>query len=383
MPTQPSLFADLDGEPRRGGGRSHGEAGDALAERHARLRPIAAALPPGVRFGTSSWSFPGWKGLVYSGKRTAAQLSRDGLREYAQHPLLTTVGVDRSYYAPVPDEDFRRYAGQLPEGFPCCCKAPARVTSALMPERRSAEPNPDFLSADRFIDDLLEPVARAFGPHAGPFVLQFPPLLRTSTRNSGHDRVRARVAVGARSARSPEGTNPPPRLCIEGLRRSGLDRAVFIDGLDRFLGRLPRDFQYAVEVRDRALLGPDYAAMLSRHGAAHVYNAWTAMPLPADQASLVSPDAMPFVMVRLLLRPGATYAEQREAFAPFDRLVAPDDAMRSQVVDLVGRAVARAVPAYVLVNNKAEGSSPLTIEGLAVRLATGDKRLAAGTSPRG
>ena len=318
---QPSLFPEEAETPVAATG--------ALAERYARLRPIAAALPPGVRFGTSSWSFPGWKGLVYSAKRTAAQLAHDGLREYARHPLFGTVGIDRSYYARVPDEDFRRYADQLPDGFPCCCKAPARVTSALDPDHTSARPNPDFLSADRFIDDLLEPVGRVFRRHAGPFILQFPPL----------------------------------------LRRSGLDRAVFIDGLDRFLGRLPRDFHYAVEVRDRALLGPDYAQALGRHGAAHVYNAWTAMPLPAGQAAFVPVETMPFVVVRLLLRPGATYAEQREAFAPFDRLAAPDEEMRGQVVDLVGRAVAKAIPAYVLVNNKAEGSSPLTIEALAERLA--------------
>ena len=51
--------------------------------------------------------------------------------------------------------------------------------------------------------------------------------------------------------------------------------------------------------------------------------------------------------------------------------------MREQVVDLVGQAVARAIPAYVLVNNKAEGSSPLTIEGLAERAlrATGSPAL--------
>jgi uncharacterized protein YecE (DUF72 family) len=321
MPDQPSLFpADAEAPPGVSG---------ALAERFERLRPIAAALPSGVRFGTSSWSFPGWKGLVYAGKRTSTQLARDGLREYVLHPLFGTVGVDRSYYAPVPDADFRRYAEQLPDGFPCCCKAPARVTSALKPERGSVEPNPDFLSADRFIASLLEPVGRSFRTHAGPFILQFPPL----------------------------------------LRRSGLDRAVFIDGLDRFLGELPREFQYAVEVRDRRLLGSDYAQALLRHGAAHVYNAWTAMPLPGAQAATVPVEKMPFVMVRLLLRPGATYDEQREAFAPFDRLVAPDEQIRDQVVDMVGRAVARAIPAYVLVNNKAEGSSPLTIEALAERLS--------------
>jgi len=335
MAHQPSLFPE-DGEGAPG---PRSDAAQTLEERFERLRPVAAALPRSVRFGTSSWSFPGWKGLVYSGTRTATQLAREGLREYARHPLFGTVGVDRSYYARVPDEDFRRYAAQLPEGFPCCCKAPARVTSPVMPERGSARPNPDFLSPERFIDDLLEPVGRLFRPHAGPFILQFPPL----------------------------------------LRRSGLDRAVFIDGLDRLLGDLPRDFRYAVEVRDRALLGPDYAQVLSRHGAAHVYNAWTAMPLPGEQAHLVPVDEMPFVMVRLLLRPGATYEERREAFSPFDRLAAPDEPMRDQVVDLVGRAIARAVPAYVLVNNKAEGSSPLTIEALAERLV---KQPSAGSGTR-
>jgi uncharacterized protein YecE (DUF72 family) len=339
MPHQPSLFPEDDADPPRASGRAGDDAVEALAERFARLRPVAEALPAGVRFGTSSWSFPGWKGLVYSGTRTASRLARDGLREYARHPLFGTVGVDRSYYARVPDEDFRRYAEQLPDGFPCCCKAPARVTSALRPERGSNEPNPDFLSAERFIDDLLEPVARSFRAHAGPFILQFPPL----------------------------------------LRRSGLDRTVVVDGLDRFLGELPDEFQYAVEVRDRALLGGDYARVLARHGAAHVYNAWTAMPLPADQADVVPADAMPFVLVRLLLGPGATYAEQREAFAPFDRLIAPDESMRRQVVDLVARAVSRAVPAYVLVNNKAEGSSPLTIEALAERLSAPGSGLSAGS----
>ena len=77
---------------------------------------------------------------------------------------------------------------------------------------------------------------------------------------------------------------------------------------------------------------------------------------------------MPFLMVRLLLRPGATYEKQREAFAPFNAIPEPHEGMREEVVDLIGHAVARAIPAYVLVNNKAEGSSPLTIEGLAVRL---------------
>ena len=43
--------------------------------------------------------------------------------------------------------------------------------------------------------------------------------------------------------------------------------------------------------------------------------------------------------------------------------------MRGEVVALTARALARGRRVYVLVNNKAEGSSPLTVEALAERLA--------------
>ena len=61
-----------------------------LERTHRDAAALAARLPTGVHFGTSSWSFPGWKGLVYSGARTQTMLAREGLREYATHPLLTS-----------------------------------------------------------------------------------------------------------------------------------------------------------------------------------------------------------------------------------------------------------------------------------------------------
>jgi hypothetical protein len=36
-----------------------------LEDVHREASALAASLPAGVRFGTSSWSFPGWRGLVY------------------------------------------------------------------------------------------------------------------------------------------------------------------------------------------------------------------------------------------------------------------------------------------------------------------------------
>ncbi len=330
MTNQLSLFETPD-EPTGAADRGGDEA---LAARRARGAALAAVLPADLAFGTSSWTFPGWAGLVYPSGLSAAGLGREGLRHYARHPLLRTVGVDRSYYAPVPLDDLRGYAAQLPDGFTCCVKAPALVTSRLAPGFGGPRPggaalNPDFLSVPRLVDDLLTPLAVGLGPHTGPVVLEFPP-----------------------GARDPE--RPP---------------AAFIDALDGFLGALPRDFAYAVEIRDRTLLTPAYRAVLARHGVAHTYNYWSAMPMPLAQADVVPPEEPPFTVVRLLLKPGTWYEDQRDRFRPFNRLVEPDETMRDQVVALTRRALSRGRKVYVLVNNKAEGSSPLTIEALAERVA--------------
>lgn len=108
---------------------------------------------------------------------------------------------------------------------------------------------------------------------------------------------------------------------------------------------------------------------LLRHGVAHTYNYWSAMPMPTAQADIVPPDDLPFTVIRLLLRPGTWYADQRERFRPFSAIVEPDEDMREDVVAPSDRALTRGRKVWVLVNNKAEGSSPLTIMELARRLA--------------
>lgn len=321
------LFPAED-SPRR---LRRGEA--SLAERVEKERAAAAAvaarIPGNVRFGTSSWSFPGWAGIVYARRARAPELAREGLLEYARHPLLNTVGIDRGFYAPIPREDLRRYAEQLPEGFLACAKAPESVTGFVLAEPRGGprRVNPGFLDPARFEEEMLAPFRDAFANHTGPFLLQFPPAPASS------------------------------RLAPED----------FAERLDRFLAALPRDFRYAVELRERRLLTAVYGEVLARHGAAHVYNAATAMPMPAEQAETIPVAAAPFSVVRLLLRPGTGYDERREEFLPFDRIVDPNPEMRSEVVSLVRAAGDRDV--FVLVNNKAEGCAPATIRALAEELA--------------
>lgn len=299
----------------------------ALEAEYTRARSLVARLPERLRFGTSSWSFPGWHRLVYARRQTEAQLARDGLREYARHPLLRTVGIDRGFYAPIPGEDLARYAEQLPPEYPCCAKVPERITSPL--DRARNERNPDYLSVERFVEWVLEPFARSFASHLGPFVFEFSPL--------------------------PPAFRPEPR--------------DFAARLDRFFSELPTEVRYSVELRDRALLTPEYARVLRKHGVAHVYNYWSHMPSPAKQALRVPIDTAPFTVVRLLLPPGANYEERKRSLAPFDQVRDERPDMREDVTDLLRRVLGLDLDAFVLINNKAEGSSPLTAFALAELLA--------------
>jgi uncharacterized protein YecE (DUF72 family) len=194
----------------------------------------------------------------------------------------------------------------------------------------SATRNPDFLSVARLVDDLLRPLDLVFSDHTGPIILEFPPV--------------------------PSAVRVAPD--------------EFVQRLDRFLAALPSGFEYAVEIRDARVLTPAYRDVLARNGVAHTYNYWSAMPMPGEQAAIVPPEDAPVGVVRLLLRPGTWYEDQREQFRPFNRLVEPDEAMRADVATIARRIVNRGRRVFVLVNNKAEGSSPLTVMALATRLVS-------------
>jgi len=114
-------------------------------------------------------------------------------------------------------------------------------------------------------------------------------------------------------------------------------------------------------------------AVLREQNVAHVFNAWTRMPSIGEQVLVPGAFTAPFVVVRALLRPGRAYAEAVEAFAPYDRIREPNPQLRADLVELIRRALALRIPAYVLVNNRAEGNAPLTIAAVAGLLVGGSE----------
>jgi uncharacterized protein YecE (DUF72 family) len=309
------------------------EVPDAEPKPAHELQSIRHRLASKLRLGTSSWTFPGWAGLVYHRRYpTERAFLRESLAEYARHPLMRTVGIDRGYYAPISEQDLAMYAAQLPAGFRAAIKVWQRITMPGFPRHRrygpdAGRPNPDFLNAELFASVVHDPVRKAFSAHMGPWILELAP-------------------------------SPYP-----------VDPAWLNDKLAGFLRLAPREFPFAVELRDRRLLTEAYARTLEEHGAAHVFNYWSRMPTLEEQMRNDGLLRGSLLVIRLLLPPGARYETLKKVYAPFDRLVAPQEAMRRDVVRLVRAALDRDMDAYVLVNNKAEGSSPLTVEALARMLA--------------
>jgi len=257
----------------------------------------------------------------YGTKGAAAKM----LREYAEFPLFGTVGVDSSYYGPPTEAVLTSYAENLPAGFPCISKVWSQLTvhtfTQAQDKDKAGKSNPDFLNPDLFIEEIYQPYRRFFAENTGPFVFEF-------------------QTIG---------------------RRSGMTAEAFASRLDEFFGALPREGQYAVELRNPEFLTPMYFAVLREHGVAHVFNSWTRMPAIGEQLDLPGVLSGPFIVARALLQPGRTYDEAVDAFAPYDRILDPSPPLRRDLVRLIETAVRTRIPAYLLVNNRAEGSAPHTI----------------------
>ncbi len=322
MARQLSLFGDVPAKLKRG------EVGPALIDDET--RQLAAALPASIRIGTSSWSFPGWDGIVYDRAASKPVLARRGLSAYAQHPLLRMVGIDRSYYAPLERTTFAEYAAAVPEDFRFLVKACEQCTVARYPRHprygeQGGKINPLFLDAGFAVDLVVGPMIEGLGANAGPLVFQFPP--------------QQRAAMGGED---------------------------FADVLHTFLSSLPEGPTYAVEIRDKQLLTPAYAEALRTAGAVHCYNVHPKMPDMIAQRDVVG--NQPELVVRWMLGHEQEYEAARSRYDPFDRIVDLDSGARRRITELCVDAQTRRCNASIAINNKAEGSAPLSARGLAVEI---------------
>jgi hypothetical protein len=76
----------------------------------------------------------------------------------------------------------------------------------------------------------------------------------------------------------------------------------------------------------------------------------------------------PFTIMRLLTPRNMKYHEAVKAYEPYNKIVRPLPDMRKETVALIHQAVTEQIQARVLVNNRSEGSAPLTVQALVNQL---------------
>lgn len=299
----------------------------------------APVLPTDIRLGTSSWFFPGWRGLVYDGVHPQVTLSRKGLAAYAEIPLLRTVSLDRTFYAPISAVEYARYASQVPEHFSFVVKAPALVCDAVMrdEEGRGKVANPHFLDAAIAAREFVLPCLEGLKGKAGPLVFQVSPL---------------------------------PRGLVE-------DASLIVERLEAFFAALPQELGrhrpiYALELRNPELLTPRLMRMLARGGVRYCVGLHDRMPeVERQEAALkaLDGDTPGDLVVRWNLHRGFLYQTAKQRYEPFDKLVDEDGETRRILARMAAGAFKAGRKVWITANNKAEGSAPLSLLKLAEEIA--------------
>lgn len=300
------------------------------------LAALRGALPSQLRLGTSSWSYPGWKGLVWDGDYSESVLSRRGLAALAAHPLLRTVSLDRAFYRPLSASQYAGLAAQVPADFRFVVKAPRVVTDALVRNEngRGMQANPAFLDPALAVQEFVEPALAGLGDRVGALVFQLSPL--------------------------------PPQLLQD------------LDGvlarIERLLQALPAlrptapEGVVAVEVRDSAFLTPAFARLLRDAGATFCLGVHPKMPPIAEQLPLLRA-LWPGPLVcrwNVHRKHGAYgYEEAERLYQPYDRIIDDDPEVRAALARVIAGTTGAGHHAYVTVSNEAEGCAPLSIEALA------------------
>ena len=311
---------------------------------------LAAALPRLAYLGTSSWTFPGWNGLVWGGDYSDAQLSKHGLAAYAQHPLLRCVSLDRAFYRPLSAQQYAAYAAQVGDDFRFSVKAPALVTDATVRSEsgRAHQLNPAFLNPELALQEFVQPALKGLGPKLGALVFQISPLPRALLADM--------PALLQRLATMLHGL--PSRGA---LRQEAPDAVV------------------AVEVRDPQWLTPEFAAVLRAAGATYCLGLHAKMPpiegqLPMLRALWPGPLVCRWSLNRMHGSYG--YKDAVNRYSPFGRLVDEDLETRSILARVIIATTNAGHPVYATLNNKAEGSAPLSVAALAREIR--DQRFKSG-----
>ena len=272
-----------------------------------------------IYFGSCSWKYPSWEGLVYSSRSPG-----NFLEEYAQK--YQTVEIDQWFWSlgkssyGLPNHALvSEYNEATPSDFRFTIKAPNAIT-ATRAYREKTKPNQLFLQPEvckRFLD-RIEPLF----PKLGLLMFQF-----------------------------------------EYLNKDKMDsRKQFLESLDAFFAALPKGLPYAVEIRNPKWIDSSWFSFLQGQQVAPVLLQGYWMDDITSTLQRYGSNLGDKACIRL-------HGDDRQGIekatgADWSRIVTPRDNELTHIAPLVAKVAKEGTTLYININNHYEGSSPITITKL-------------------
>ena len=253
-----------------------------------------------IRLGTSAFTAAGWEGSFYP----AGMKPADYLSHYATR--FDSVELDNTFYRSPAKSVVEGWDRKTPEGFIFAAKVPQVITHEKM-----------LVDCDAEFAEFIETMD-LLGKKLGPLLFQF----------------------GYFNKSVFPGVND------------------FLARLRPFLKKLPKDHKFAVEIRNKNWLVPQFVDALRESGVALALIDQSWMPRPARWFDNIDPITADFTYVRWL----GDRKDIEGQTKVWDKVILDRQAELSQWADVLAKVYKRKVPIYAYANNHYAGHGPATVE---------------------
>jgi uncharacterized protein YecE (DUF72 family) len=275
-----------------------------------------------IRFGTCSWKYDSWQGLVYSEKA-----KENYLLEYSKK--YDTVEIDQWFWSlfgvdkvSLPKHEVvEEYTNAVPDDFKFTIKIPNSITLTHFYRKVKTQPleiNPYFLSTELFETflDTLKPMYSKIG------LLMFQ---------------------------------------FEYLNKQKMSSVYeFIEKFSQFIEKCDPDFNYGIEIRNPWYLNKKYFEFLNKYDLGHVFLQGYFMP---DITEIYQKYWSMIKSIGAIRLHGPDRSDiEEKSKGVWNRLYEPKDDEISRITKIIEEIHSKNLDIYVNVNNHYEGSAPLTIE---------------------
>lgn len=253
-----------------------------------------------LRIGTSSWSSKDWVGPFYPQGLAPARF----VEHYAT--VYDTVEIDATFYRMPTPTNIAAWVSRTPDNFLFAVKTPRLITHEKI-----------LLDADDDMSHFLE-VTAGLGNRLGPILLQFPYF---------------------------------NRQVFQGPKQ-------FFDRLDSFLAKLPSEYRFAVETRNKNWLGAEFSELCRKHNVALAWTEQAWMPKASQWWKMSQGPTADFAYIRWL----GDHREIEKITKTWGETVVDRESALSDWVEVVGTLRSHQVAVFGYFNNHFAGHAPASVE---------------------